>query len=106
MSNRAPKRRSYLSISFNPGPMKPNRVCLRLALALIAVAVASAPLLAQDPALSREKLRIVDSTRIQVITMRDGSSLVGRIASVGADSVDFKMALGRVPIAIKDIREI
>jgi hypothetical protein len=86
--------------------MTPNRVCFRLALALIAVVAASAPLRAQDPGPSRDKLRIVDSTRIQVITMRDGSSLVGRIASVGTDSVDFQMGLGRVPIAIRDIREI
>lgn len=86
--------------------MKPNRVRILVAVTLIAVVAASAPLGAQDPALSREKLRIVDSTRIQVITMRDGSSLVGRIAAVGADSVDFQMDLGRVPIAIKDIREI
>lgn len=86
--------------------MKPNRVCLPLALALIALVAASAPLRAQDAGPGRDKLRIVDSTRIQVITMRDGSSLVGRIAAVGADSVDFQMGLGRVPIAIKDIREI
>lgn len=86
--------------------MKPNRVCFPLVLGLIAVFAASAPLRAQDAAPNRDKLRIVDSTKIQVITMRDGSSLVGRIASVGADSVDFQMGIGRVPIAIKDIREI
>jgi hypothetical protein len=86
--------------------MKLNRVSLRIVLALIAVVAASAPLRAQNAGPSRDKLRVVDSTKIQVITMRDGSSLVGRIASVGADSVEFQMGLGRVPIAIKDIREI
>lgn len=86
--------------------MKPNRVCLALALALIASLTASASLRAQATGPSRDRLRIVDSTKIQVITMRDGSSLVGRIILVGADSVDFQMGIGRVPIAIRDIREI
>lgn len=86
--------------------MKPNRVCLALAFALIAAVTTSAPLRAQDTAPTRERLRIVDSTKIQVITLRDGSSLVGRIVSVRADSVDFQMGIGRVPVAIRDIREI
>lgn len=106
MSNRAREGEVMRAFSSTPGPMKPNRVCLRIALALIAALAASTPLRAQDAGPGRDKLRIVDSTRIQVITMRDGSSLVGRIASVGADSVDFQMGLGRVPIAIRDIREI
>jgi len=86
--------------------MKPNRVCLPLAFALIAAVTTSAPLGAQDTARTRERLRIVDSTKIQVITMRDGSSLVGRIVSVRADTVDFQMGIGRVPVAVRDIREI
>ena len=86
--------------------MKQNRLCFLLVFAVIAVVVASAPLRAQNAGPSRDKFRVVDSTKIQVITMRDGSSLVGRIAAVGADSVDFQMRLGRVPIAIGDIRDI
>jgi len=86
--------------------MKPNRVCLPLAFALIAAVTTSASLGAQDTARTRERLRIVDSTKIQVITMRDGSSLVGRIVSVRADTVDFQMGIGRVPVAVRDIREI
>jgi hypothetical protein len=61
---------------------------------------------AQESAPTRDQLRIVDSTRIQVMTMRDGSTLLGRIVSVRKDSVDFQMGLGRVPLAITDIREI
>ncbi len=86
--------------------MKPNRAYLPFAFALIAALTTSAPLRAQDAGPSRDRLRVVDSTKIQMITMRDGSSLVGRIVSVGADSVDFQMGIGRVPVAIKDIREI
>jgi hypothetical protein len=86
--------------------MKTTREWLCLAFALIAAVTTSAPLRAQDTAPTRERLRIVDSTKIQVITMRDGSSLVGRIVSVRADSVDFQTGIGRVPVAIRDIREI
>jgi hypothetical protein len=86
--------------------MKTTQACLCIAFALIAAVTTSAPLRAQDTAPTRERLRVVDSTKIQVITMRDGSSLVGRIVSVRADSVDFQMAIGRVPVAIRDIREI
>jgi hypothetical protein len=87
--------------------MKSYRACLCLAFALIAALTLAASLGAQDTtARTRERLRVVDSTRIQVITLRDGSSLVGRIVSVGADSVEFQSGIGRVPIAIKDIREI
>lgn len=85
--------------------MKPRSVCLSLAL-LIAAVGSAAPLSAQGTGPSRDRLRVVDSTRIQVITMRDGSSLIGRIVVVGADSVEFVTGIGRMPIAIKDIREI
>ena len=55
--------------------MTPNRACLYLAFLLIAAVAASAPLGAQATGPAPERLRIVDSTKIQVITMRDGSSL-------------------------------
>ena len=86
--------------------MKPTSAYLAFAFVLIATFTASAPLHAQAAGPSRDQLRVVDSTRVQVITMRDGSSLVGRIVSAGTDSVDFQMGIGRVSLAIKDIREI
>ncbi|MDP9205725.1 MAG: hypothetical protein M3P12_09760 [Gemmatimonadota bacterium] len=90
--------------------MKPNRVRLSVPLvlgfALISALITAAPLRAQDSASIRARLHVVDSTKIQVITMRDGSSLVGRIVEVRADTVDFQMGIGRVPVAIRDIREI
>jgi len=61
---------------------------------------------AQDTAATRAQLRIVDSTKIQLITLRDGSSLVGRIVAVRGDTVDFGMSVGRVPILVGDIREL
>jgi hypothetical protein len=86
--------------------MTPIRACLPLAFALSAAITMSAPLAAQDTGPTRDRLRVVDSTKIQVITLRDGSSLVGRIVSVSADSLDFQMGIGRVPVAKRDIRGI
>ena len=86
--------------------MKTTSVYLAFAFVLLATFTASAPLRAQAAGPSREQLRVVDSTKIQVITMRDGSSLIGRIVSAGTDSVDFQMGIGRVSVPIKDIREI
>ena len=86
--------------------MKPTTAYLPLAFALIAAVTTSTPLAAQGTGPSRDRLHVIDSTKIQVITMRDGSSLVGRIVSVAADSIDFQMGIGRVPVAIRDIREI
>jgi len=86
--------------------MKNNRVWHSLALALAAAIATSSPLIAQDTAPTREQLRVVDSTKIQVLTMRDGSSLIGRIVAMRADTVDFQTGIGRVPVAIRDIREV
>jgi hypothetical protein len=61
---------------------------------------------AQDTPATRAQLRVVDSTKIQLITLRDGSSLVGRIVAVRGDTVDFEMSVGRVPILVGDIREL
>jgi len=86
--------------------MKTTSAYLAFAFVLLATFTASAPLHAQTAGPSRDQLRVVDSTRVQVITMRDGSSLVGRIVSASTDSVDFQMGIGRVSVSIKDIREI
>ncbi len=83
-----------------------TKVWLRLVFALTAPLATAAPIQAQDTPATREQLRVIDSTKLQVITLRDGSSLVGRIVSVRADSVDFQMGIGRVPVGITDIREI
>ena len=86
--------------------MKTIRACIVLTFAFSAAIAYSTPLRAQVAASVRDQLRIVDSTMIQVITLRDGSSLVGRIMSINDDSVDFQMGIGRVPVAIRDIREV
>ncbi len=86
--------------------MKTTPIWFCIAFGLSTAMALPGSLEAQQSASTRDRLRIVDSTRIQVMTMRDGSTLLGRIVSVRTDSVDFQMGLGRVPLAITDIREI
>ncbi len=86
--------------------MKTNRACAMLATVFILAAIAALPLAAQNNRSLRERVRVVDSSKIQIITIQDGSSVVGRISAVRADSVDFDTKMGRVSIAIPDIREL
>ncbi|HUQ18280.1 MAG TPA: hypothetical protein VM099_01595, partial [Gemmatimonadaceae bacterium] len=77
---------------------------------LIAVAlllpIAPRPAFAQATPSVRDQIRVVDSTSIQIITLSDKSTLVGRVAAIRGDSVDFQMGVGRVTLAIADIREV
>jgi len=86
--------------------MTKSHVWFRLTFALIAALATPGALHAQDTPTIRDRLRIVDSTTIQVLTLRDGSSLVGRIVSLRTDSVEFQMTTGHVTLATNDIREI
>ena len=82
------------------------RAWIHLAFAAALISANAAASHAQDTPATRAQLRIVDSTKIQLITLRDGSSLVGRIVAVRGDTVDFEMSVGRVPIVVGDIREL
>ncbi len=53
------------------------------------------------------KLRVPDSTHAQVLELRDGSTLLGRVTAVGTDSVRFQTSYAEVTIArtmINDVR--
>ncbi len=50
-----------------------TKVWLRLVFALTAPLATAAPIQAQDTPATREQLRVIDSTKLQVITLRDGS---------------------------------
>src|SRR5690349_9722113 len=56
-----------------------------------------------------DRLRVPDSLHSQVMQLRDGSTLVGRITEVRADSVAFATAVASVVLprsAIVEVREI
>ena len=63
---------------------------------------------AQQPAAPAKPIpiRVADSTQVQVIRLRDGSSIVGRVTEVGADTVRFAATSGTLAIARTDIVEL
>ena len=84
------------------------RVAAILLLVVAALAGMSGAGLAQQPAPAAKPvpIRVADSTQVQVIKLRDGSSIVGRVTDVGADTVRFATNSGQLTIARADIVEV
>ncbi len=61
---------------------------------------------AQSPRDVRGQLKLPDSSRLQILTLRDGSSLVGRIAAIGQDTVVVESGVGRVSVPIISVTRI
>jgi hypothetical protein len=62
---------------------------------------------AQQPAPTKPvPVRVADTSQVQVIRLRDGSSIVGRVTEVGPDSVRFAASSGTLSIARADIVEL
>lgn len=83
-----------------------NKTVITLFGLALAIAVAVPSTAHSQSTVTRPEIRVVDSTRIQVITLRDGSSLVGRIVAVRGDTIDFQGGVGRVSITTANIRTI
>jgi hypothetical protein len=63
----------------------------------------------QSAADVRARMTVPDSGHIQLVTLKDGSTIFGRIVSVNADTVIFESGAGRIQLAagaIKDIKTI
>jgi len=84
--------------------MKRNRSkeILSAAVLCILLTVSGSTALAGD----KLDLRIVDSTKVQILEMEDGSTLMGRILEIGAESVLFKSGIGTNTIRIENIRSV
>lgn len=76
--------------------------------AALVVAVGIGDLQAQQPTGTPKpvQIRVADSTQVQVIRLRDGSSIVGRVTEIGADTVRFAATSGTLAIARADIVEL
>lgn len=64
---------------------------------------------AQNDSDLKKNLKIPDSKNIQIITLTDGSSLVGRIVEIKENEIQFQADVGTVAISIakiKDIKEV
>jgi len=53
-----------------------------------------------------KKLVVPAEDTVQMLTVDDGSMLVGRITEVGADEIKFKTDLGEMTIAVSKIRKV
>lgn len=95
--------------------MRPRTMCIAARAALVilaqlaAIGGAANAVLAQQPptaAPGAVTIRVVDSTQVQVIRLRDGSSIVGRVTEAGSDTVRFTTSAGVLSIARAEIVEV
>jgi hypothetical protein len=89
-------------------PFMPIVLNVRRAAAAISISLAltSSSVFAQVPAEVRSQLKVADSTHMQIVTLRDGSKLVGRITAVGGDTVTFQSAVGTLAVAAVNIDRV
>jgi hypothetical protein len=84
------------------------RIATILLAELGALVAATGIVMAQQPAPASKPvtIRIPDSTQVQVMRLRDGSSIVGRVTEIGTDTVRFVAKAGTLSIARADIAEL
>ncbi len=71
-----------------------------------ALALATCPIGAQTRLDIQSKLHVADSTELQILTLRGGSTLIGRITSIGADSLTIDASVGKVSLAIASLTDV
>ena len=54
----------------------------------------------------RARMTVPDSAHIQIVTLRDGSTIFGRILAVNGDTVTFQTQAGNIQLSASAIREI
>ena len=54
----------------------------------------------------RARMTVPDSAHIQIVTLRDGSTIFGRILAVNGDTVSFQTQAGNIQLSAGAIREI
>jgi hypothetical protein len=54
----------------------------------------------------RSRMVVPDSAHLQIVTLTDGSTIFGRIVTVGADTVAFQTGAGTMQLSVKAIRDI
>ncbi len=78
--------------------------CTIMALGLIYLTIATE--VDAQPAGVRERLRVVDSTRVQILTTANGSELVGRITAIQDSTLTFQVGDNILSLRLSDIRSI
>jgi hypothetical protein len=91
-------------------PMRKLQYCLVRALTVVlCLANTGVPAEAQASNDIRAKLTVPDSVHTQIVTLKDGSTIFGRILAVNGDTVSFQSQAGNIQLsagAIRGIKEI
>lgn len=61
---------------------------------------------AQRPAPTSKTIHVADSTQVQVMRLKDGSSIVGRVTEVGTDTIRFAATGGTLSLTRADIVDV
>jgi hypothetical protein len=69
---------------------------------IIALTIAAGDVMGQ----TKSEIKIPDSTEIQIVTLKDGSVIVGRTTSVSDSVIVFRAEMGEINIPISKIKEI
>ena len=77
-----------------------------LAALCLSAAVLSTPVAAQQPGDVRSQLKVADSAHLQILTLRDGSTIVGRITAIGQDSLTLSSSMGVLSLPIANISRV
>lgn len=83
-----------------------RKVCISLILGCLLVPAVGSKSEGQDGMPKPIEISIADSSMIQVIKVRDGSTLIGRVIRVGADSVEIETRGARTTLARSAIRSV
>jgi hypothetical protein len=82
--------------------MRPSTL---LSVVFSALLLAAIPAQAQTNRDVRSKLHVADSAELQILTLRGGSTLIGRITAIGPDSLTIDASVGRVSLAIASVAD-
>jgi hypothetical protein len=72
----------------------------------IALALSSSAVSAQIQGDARGELKVADSAHLQIVTLRDGSKLIGRITAVGTDTVTFESGVGTLALPTVNVSRV
>jgi hypothetical protein len=85
-----------------------NNQCrlFRVAMLILCVVLRVGSAGAQAASDVRSRITVPDSAHLQIVTLIDGSTIFGRIVTVGADTVSFQTGAGTMQLSVRAIRDI
>jgi hypothetical protein len=84
--------------------MKHNILSAYAAVALMLSVTSTVP--AQSHSYLPTKLTVADSTKLRVLTLKDGSKAVGRVTAIHSDTVVLTSAMGELALQAQNIRSV